>query len=197
MKAVFVSVLALAASALARPAKDSKDISNASLLTTLFPNYLVPINEASPNTAYPTQFTADISFTVKGNETRMFVGFDVPSNGATSCAISFTLPPPQAGEQFPWTVTGTGQLDVFQSTNIVVPGTTTWNTKSGRTTVAPLFQITEPLTGGDATITGSNIACNLGQRQDFEVLITHPGPASFEWFELSSPKTGITLNMFA
>lgn len=115
MKTTFISALALAASAFAAPAKDISQINNANLLTELFPNYLVPINEAQPNQAYGTQFTADIAFTHHGNETRMFVGFDVPNNGATSCSVALVLPPPQAGEQNPWTVTGTGKLDVSVS----------------------------------------------------------------------------------
>lgn len=42
--------------------------------TTLFPNYLIPLNQSTPDTAYPTQFTATILYSgdeSTGNEKRL------------------------------------------------------------------------------------------------------------------------------
>jgi hypothetical protein len=49
------------------------------------------------------------------------VGFDVPANGATRCAIKFTLPPKVPGG-YQWTVNGSGKLDVWSLASIIQNG---------------------------------------------------------------------------
>lgn len=110
MKFSVISTLTLAATALASPLKiDSKvydkEIGIRALEAVLFPHYLNPIRQATPNTAYPTQYTGEVAFTSEAhkNETRLLVGFDVPANVGTRCAIKFQLPPNVPGG-FQWSV---------------------------------------------------------------------------------------------
>lgn len=70
MKASFALALltTLLASAFAAPTSSLQKRT-----TTLFPNYLIPLNQSTPNTAYLTQYTATILYSgddSTGNEQR-------------------------------------------------------------------------------------------------------------------------------
>lgn len=71
----------------------------------------------------------------------MLVGFDVPADVGTRCAIKFTLPARTSGG-YQWVVSGTGKLDVYQLAEPFVNGVTNWNNKPARLTTAPQFTIT-------------------------------------------------------
>ncbi|KAA8913237.1 ubiquitin 3 binding protein But2 C-terminal domain-containing protein [Sphaerosporella brunnea] len=195
MKFLLALTAVAVTAALAAPTAEDAPQSQG-LLNVLFPNYLVPIYQANPDTAYPTQYEGDVSYTPGvANEVRLLVGFDVPANSGTRCLIKFRLEP-KTPWGYDWTVTGTGKLDVWALTSIIQNGVTTWNSKPARTSVNPLFKIVQPLQGGDAAVWGAVIPCNGGQRMDFEVAATRPGATTFNWFELDYPKSGITMNMY-
>jgi len=196
MKAAFSALALLVASAVAVPTSFTTTVDDATAVTVLFPNYLVPAKENTPNQAYNTQFTARVNFTsaTSGDEAITLVGFDVPANGLTNCAIKFELAPKDPNG-FQWEVTGTGRLSVYQLASNIVPGTTTWANRPAKVSDHASFFILQSPSGGAATMGGASIPCKQGQRMDFEVSVTRPGPAGFLWFELSSPKTGITLEM--
>jgi len=196
MKTFFALTLAsvLSVLAYAAPATIEKRV----LVDTRFPNYLVPARESDPYTTYSTQYTAQVDYTPDvANETTFFVGFDVPNNGATLCTLRFTLPPKVPGG-YQWTVQGSGRLDIFGLMNIIQPGELSWMNRPERyPSATPLFQLIEPLSGGDATVIGSPIRCQGGQRMDFELAGARGfGSVKFDWFELTSPKSGITLEMY-
>ncbi|RPA99776.1 hypothetical protein L873DRAFT_881771 [Choiromyces venosus 120613-1] len=143
--------------------------------TILFPNYLIPLKQATPDTAYPTQYTATISYSgndATDNETEMIVGFDVPNSSENNCIYGFN-----------------GQ---------VINGQTDWNNRPPRYPPAtPFWTVVQPTGFSAANITGDPLPCNHGQRMDFEVVATRGvGPTYFDWFELISPKTGFTLVMY-
>jgi len=195
MKAAVSALVLLASMAFAVPTSFTTTQEDAT--TELFPNYLVPAKQNTPNEAYNTQFTARVNWTsaAAGDESITFVGFDVPNNGLTNCAIKFTVAP-KTTDGFQWTLSGAGAMSLYLLNNPVVPGTTTWNSRPARLSNTPSFTIVEPLAGGDATLTGASIPCKNGQRMDFEASVTHSAGASgFFFFELTSPKTGWTLEM--
>ncbi|PUU75631.1 ubiquitin 3 binding protein But2 C-terminal domain-domain-containing protein [Tuber borchii] len=165
--------------------------------TTLFPNYLIPLKQSTPNTAYPTQYTATILYNgddSTGNEQRTIVGFDIPGNNEHNCTISFVLPAPVLGG-YPHAVNGSGRLEVYGFNGQVINGVTNWNNRPPRYPLTPLWTIVQPTNFGPATVTGSPLPCNHGERMDFEVVATKgAGPTYFDWFELTTPKTGITLD---
>ncbi|KAL7273812.1 hypothetical protein RUND412_003303 [Rhizina undulata] len=168
------------------------------VIAELFPNYLVPAKEADPTTAFPTQYTVQTSYTsaTAGNETTMFVGFDVPANAATTVELRITLAPASPGG-YQWVAGGTRKLDAFGLTSDIVPGQLSWNNRPGRYPATPLFQFEVPVAGGDAVVLSSTaVKAQHNRRMDFEIAITRPGPGNFDWFELTSPKTGITLVMY-
>ncbi|KAF8544463.1 ubiquitin 3 binding protein But2 C-terminal domain-containing protein [Trichophaea hybrida] len=176
------------------------DAASQDLEKVLFPNYLVPIKQAKPKIAFPTQKTGQVHYEnpTDKNEIKLLVGFDVPKNVGTRCAIKFGLEAKVPGG-YQWTVNGSGMLDVWSLASMITPGVTTWNNKPKRTTTDPQFTITQydDPEGGDAIMTGKVIPCKGGQRMDFEVAGTRSGgPVYFDWYELDSPKSGITLNMY-
>ena len=142
------------------------------------------------------------------------VGFDVPGNSVqTYCALRLTIPAPTPWG-YPNTVTGTGRLDVHGVIGLVDPGTTSWNNRPTRYPDTPIWTVSvcflsfspflawaragragadkggytqQPLTFGDAVITGPAIPCNRGQRMDFEVLADRPGATYFDFYGMTSP----------
>ncbi|KAI5787140.1 hypothetical protein EDC01DRAFT_631515 [Geopyxis carbonaria] len=183
MKAsIALTFVTLCASAFSTPLGLEK---RRNLERTVYPNYLNPIYKNQSSTAFPTQYTATINYdpSSTGNEVRMLVGFDIPAGVGTRCAIKFALPPKTQGG-YPWVVSGTGKLDVYQLAEPFTNGVTNWNNKPARLTSSPQFTITQTTaaSGGPASMTGTVIACLDGQRQDFEVVVTRPGPAKFDWF---------------
>ncbi|KAG0128234.1 hypothetical protein HOY82DRAFT_671655 [Tuber indicum] len=195
MKANFALALliTLLTSALAAPTTESNEG------TTLFPNFLIPIKQSTPDTAYFTQYTATISYSGgdTGNEQRTIVGFDVPQSTKHNCAISFVLPAPVPGG-YPNAVNGSGKLDVYGFNGEIINGQTTWNNRPPRYPLfTPLWTIYQPTNFSPAIIAGSPIPCNHGRRMDFEVVATKGvGPTYFDWYELATPKTGVTLDMW-
>ena len=136
MRFSLLSLLLLPA-VLAAPVSDT-------IKSVLFPHYLVPIKQAFPNTAYPTQYTGQVSYTSTWHkdEIRLLAGFDVPEDAEDGwCAIKFTLAPKTSPYGYQWTVNGSGKLDVWLLDGIIDTGETSWVTKPGRTTKAPLFTI--------------------------------------------------------
>ncbi|KAL0637478.1 hypothetical protein Q9L58_003533 [Maublancomyces gigas] len=176
-------------------------IRKSEVIDTIFPHYLVPAVQNFPNTTYATQHTAQINYTgfdSDMSETTMFVGFDVPYNNATNCLIKFTMPDVLSGG-YEWTAKGSGKFDVYMVTSLIVPGELSWNNRPQRYPTLnpqPLFRITQPTQGGEAAVDGYMMRCFNGQRMDFELVADHQaGMVEFDWFELDTPKTGITMEM--
>jgi len=181
------SALVAAAPAPAQPAQLEKR----AVLAELFPNYLIPIKKNLPDTAFGTQYTGNVSYvpTASGSEVVLLVGFDVPNNAATVCKLKFVLP-----QGTPWALTGTPKINYYR---LATPTalTATWNNRPARINGSvPDGTITIPLSGGTGVVTGS-FPCNKGARNDFYFEVARPGPGSFYWFELTTPKTGVTLEM--
>ncbi|PWW73387.1 hypothetical protein C7212DRAFT_366191 [Tuber magnatum] len=183
MKIAFTLTLliSLLTSALTAPTADLQKRS-----TTLFPNYLIPINQSTPDTAYPTQYTTTIFYSgdeSTGNEQRTIVGFDVPHSSEHNCAIEFVLPAPIPGG-YPNTVNGSRRLDVYGFNGEVINGVTTWNNRPPRyPPFDPLWTIYQPTNFEPAVVTGGSLPCNHGQRMDFEVVATWGvGQTYFDWF---------------
>lgn len=144
----FTAVLLLPLAVLANPLRVPESVYDSefgirALQATLFPHYLNPINQATPDEASFTQYTGEAAFTATAhrNETRLLVGFDVPSDAGSRCAIKFQLPANVPGG-FQWEVTGNGKLDVWSLVKEFKNGAVTWNTKPARKTEAPQFVIT-------------------------------------------------------
>ncbi|CUS06971.1 unnamed protein product [Tuber aestivum] len=154
--------------------------------TTIFPNYLIPINQSTPDTAYFTQYTATIDYSgddSTGNEKRMIVGFDVPQSSEHNCALEFVLPAPVPGG-YPNAVSGSGRLDVYGFNGQIINGVTNWNNRPPRyPPFTPFWTIYQPTDFSPAVVTGGPLPCNHGQRMDFEVVATRGvDPTYFDWF---------------
>ncbi|KAG0640451.1 hypothetical protein HOY80DRAFT_1021916 [Tuber brumale] len=190
----FAHLITLLTSALAAPTAELRKRE-----TTLFPNFLIPVKQSTPDTAYFTQYTATIFYSGgdTGNEQRVIVGFDVPHGAEHNCSISFVLPAP-VPDGYPNTVNGSGKLDVYGFNGEVINGQTTWNNRPQRyPPFTPLWTIYQPRNFAPAIVTGASLPCNHGQRMDFEVVATRgAGPTYFDWYELVTPETGVTLNMW-
>lgn len=142
------------------------------IVEVIFPHFLVPAVQMSPDTTYATQYTAQINYTgsdydmsettmfgkrqppkpivvvslhfLANNHTAVLVGFDVPNNNATNCLIKFTLPEALPGG-YEWTAKGSGKFDVYMVTSPIVPGELSWNNRPQRYPTldpTPLFRVT-------------------------------------------------------
>ncbi|KAI5839791.1 hypothetical protein DFP73DRAFT_598052 [Morchella snyderi] len=188
-----IFALTVFSAVLAAPIAKGRDI-----VYEVFPNYLVPAVQAFPGTAYSTQNTGHISYSGNDldlNETTMFVGFDIPANEATNCVIKFALPPPSVPWGYEWKAQGSGRFDVYLVTSLIVPRELSWENRPQRYQL-PVFSVTQPTDGGEATVDGPNTRCFNGQRMDFELVATREsGSMRLDWFELDNPRTGITMEM--
>jgi hypothetical protein len=162
---------------------------------TLFPNLIVPIKQAEPNGAFGTQYTGAVSSTTANNNVDSLFAFDVPFIYETqnpTCQLTFTLPAPNTG--FPRTVTGTGQVDLYalQSSNGME--TATWNTRPARGAYLGRIQVVDGQIASWIADAGA-VPCVGGSRVGVEMVPV--GETSLEWFEMKTPLTGLTLEVFA
>ncbi|KAL7273811.1 hypothetical protein RUND412_003302 [Rhizina undulata] len=156
----------------------------------LTPNYIVLLNQSAPDTSYGNRYTADIKWDGVGtnDELTTIVGFDVPTNTATTCYFLFYLP---ASGGFPYSVTGSGVFNYYGLTRNVLT-TDTWNTRPGRL-ASPFGLIFAPQPDGSTRGT-ANVPCRSNTRFDVELVTYRPsGASSVHWFQLLSPQEGIFL----
>ena len=162
---------------------------------TLFPNLIVPIKQAQPNACYGTQYTGVVSSTTANNNIDSLLAFDVPfiyEAQNPTCQLTFTLP--AIGSGFPRTVGGSGQVDLYalQSSNGIESAT--WNTRPARGQYLGRIQVVDGQIAGWIQQNGQ-VPCSGGSRVGVEMVPV--GNSQLEWFEMKTPLTGLTLEIFA
>jgi hypothetical protein len=162
---------------------------------TLFPNLIVPIKQATPNGAYGSQYTGVVSSTMENNNIDSLFAFDVPffyEAQNPTCELAFTLP--TVGTGFPRTVSGTGQVDLYalQTSNGIE--TASWNVRPARGEFIGRIQVVDGQIAGWIEQSGK-VACAAGTRVGVEMVPV--GESTLEWFEMKTPLTGLTLEIFA
>ncbi|RPA88198.1 hypothetical protein BJ508DRAFT_320297 [Ascobolus immersus RN42] len=195
----YIALLAAALSSIAQAAPAEKR--QVAPIQVVYPNYIIPIKQNAPDTAFGPQFRGDIyyhSFAAR-NETRLLLGFDMPSNAATNCQLAFNLPPAGTPNAFPWSQSGNPTLWVYTLSRIV-DVTDTWNKRPARVPEARVGTIilrSEQFPDASQSLIQGIIPCKKGQRLDLELAYrAQGGEGNVNWFEMSDPRTGITVEMF-
>jgi hypothetical protein len=162
---------------------------------TLFPNLIVPIKEATPDACYGTQYTGLVSSTTANNNIDSLFAFDVPYFYETqnpTCQLTFTLP--AIGSGFPRTISGTGQVDLYELTTGNGIEVATWNTRPARGNFIGRIQVVDGQVAGWIQQNGQ-VPCAAGSRVGVEMVPV--GQSELEWFEAKTPLAGLTLEIFA
>ena len=95
-------------------------------------------------------------------------------------------------------MSGTGQVDVYALVNANGMEQATWNTRPARGAYIGRIQVVDGQVAkwiGLSNIAGPNVACAAGTRIGVELVPV--GQTEVEWFELKTPLTGLTLEVFA
>lgn len=150
--------------------------------TTRFPNYLVPVQPGSPNTAFGSVYAPQI---VAG--TLLDVAFDVRYSGPI-CDLLFLLPGTQSDPgpgAAPYTIGGSGRFTAQQLSGPVSTSTTFSSRPSVQGDIYK-FSLSE----GQTTFIAS-VPCALGTQQGFEIVAVND--SSIDWFETSATAVGLVL----
>jgi Ubiquitin 3 binding protein But2 C-terminal domain len=156
---------------------------------------IVPIKQAQPNSSFGTQYTGVVSNTTTNNEIESLFAFDVPYMYETqnaTCQLTFTFPAPGTG--FPRSVNGTGQVDLFALNSTSNIESATWNTRPARGEFLGRLQIVDGQVAKFIKLNGT-VPCAGGHRIGVEMAPV--GQMELEWFELKTPLTGLTVEVFA
>ena len=146
--------------------------------TTLFPNYLIPVQPSQADTAFGSVYSPDV---YPGQA--VDVGFDVPAGTGSTCDLVFYLPG-NGGSSYSL---GGERRFTAQQLSGPLSTRTTWNNRPAP--FGDLYEFT--LTEGQTTIIGT-VGCAQGQQQAFELSSVDESTA--QWFEASaSPAVGIVL----
>jgi Ubiquitin 3 binding protein But2 C-terminal domain len=156
---------------------------------------IVPIKQATPNAAYGTQYTGTVSSTTSNNDIDSLIAFDVPffyEAQNPTCQLTFTLP--TVGTGFPRTVSGTGEVDLYALASGNGIETATWNVRPARGEFIGRIKVVDGQVAGWVEQSGV-VACAAGSRVGVEMVPV--GESELEWFEMKTPLTGLTLEIFA
>jgi hypothetical protein len=155
---------------------------------------IVPIKQASPNACYGTQYTGLVTG-IADNNVDSLLAFDIPFIYETqnpTCQLTFTLP--AIGTGFPRTVSGTGQVDLYALQSSSGIESATWNTRPSRGQYLGRVQIVDGQIAAWIESDGK-VPCSGGNRVAVEMVPV--GESELEWFEMKTPLTGLTLEVFA
>lgn len=151
--------------------------------TTIFPNFLVPVQSAQGDTQLGTQFIPKV---VTGQS--VDVSFNVGTSGST-CDVYFHLPGTGANpgnRVSSYTLTGAKKFSAQELAGDI-SSSTTYNNRPALIGNSIPFSLEE----GQVTFIGS-VACKQGAQQAFE--ITAVDDSSIEWFETAAePLVGIVI----
>jgi hypothetical protein len=161
-----------------------------------FPHLIIPLREATPDSAYGTQTTGEIS-----NSVSTEVSFDVPADvPAAICRINFhvnTNPaknaPRALSGQAPYTFL------VYRLKATIVQDKDTWNSHPAKMGDGAVARITLSESGG-VIVEGGWFECPKGDVAQFILEAESDREFRYSWFELNYPAEaggvhGITLEM--
>lgn len=149
----------------------------------LYPNFIVPVQPAQPDTAFGTQYVGNIF-----NGQNLDVGF-YPSGTGTTCDLLFHLPgtPSNPGNGVSSYSLGGPQVFFVQQLAGEVSSGTTFNNRPARIGNIFNFQLTQ---GQTTNITTVPCQANVPIAFEFAAIVQ----SSVQWFETSaSPAVGIVL----
>jgi len=140
-----------------------------------FPHLIIPVNSASPNTAYGTSFNGEVTSTISS-----IFNFDIPAaDSGKTCSLVFLFPLQSQLQTSSFTFSGDGEID-FSSLEGTASGSTTYanqpgvDTDLGVVTVAP---------GNSYTIT--TFPCPAGETVSFK--LSEAGSTSLTYFQDFNP----------
>jgi hypothetical protein len=164
---------------------------------TLFPNLIVPIKEEYPDARYGTQYTGYVyhSSTTGYYDVDSLIAFDVPYFYETqdpTCKLTFTMP--TVGTGFPRTVSGTGEFDIYELIEDKSIEYASWNDRPTRGQWIGRIKVVDGTVA--EWVEGSDeVSCYAGSRVGIEMVPV--GVTELEWFEMKTPLTGLTLEIYA
>jgi len=142
-KCVVVTLTANGCAAPPAPPKPAAPSCGYALNNFEFPHLLVPVNSASPNQAYGTQYFGQVTSTISS-----IYNFDIPPKDAgKTCSLVFLFPQQKDLQTSSFTFSGAGNIDFAKLSNVANQQTTYANQPSvatdyGVTKVAPGNQYT-------------------------------------------------------
>jgi hypothetical protein len=166
----------------------------ADLQAVEFPHLIIPLKKSSPDQAFGTQTSGEISQSVWTE-----VSFDVPSNvEAKICRINFHINT-NSSKNAPRTLSGDAPYTflIYRLLTDINKDTDSWNSYPKTTNYVATVTLTP---GGSVTVKDGWFQCPMGDVAQF--LLTPVGSRAFRytWFELDYPSDaggphGITLEM--
>ncbi|KAJ6200376.1 ubiquitin 3 binding protein But2 C-terminal domain-containing protein [Bipolaris maydis] len=156
----------------------------AALINTQYPVLLLPLKKFQPDTAFPTQKDATVSYSNKtGNEQWTAVSFYVPDNDANVCRLRFLINT-DPSKNAPFSLKGEPPfvIDISRVEPRLDNGRTTWNNKPA---IIERYDTYVLSTTGASEIRTKWFAC---PRRDIAQFFIHPANTrdlEVYWFELN------------
>ncbi|EMD86149.1 hypothetical protein COCC4DRAFT_135122 [Bipolaris maydis ATCC 48331] len=156
----------------------------AALINTQYPVLLLPLKKFQPDTAFPTQKDATVSYSNKtGNEQWTAVSFYVPDNDANVCRLRFLINT-DPSKNAPFRLKGEPPfvIDISRVEPRLDNGRTTWNNKPA---IIERYDTYVLSTTGASEIRTKWFAC---PRRDIAQFFIHPANTrdlEVYWFELN------------
>ncbi|KAK9366708.1 ubiquitin 3 binding protein But2 C-terminal domain-containing protein [Lipomyces kononenkoae] len=170
------------------PAKPSTTSSTSTSSTcvpsaTLYPNLIIPINSATPNTALGTQYWANLTKSAT-DEQDVLLQYDVASTYTGTCELKFMFPNSPA--TFPFFLEGDTTIEIFALTSQLTESAT-WN---NHPSVGELIDTVTLTRGQDTFATGT--MCASGSYQGY--LLKCTGDCTIDFFiDYNPPPVGAVL----
>ncbi|CAD6454247.1 cf5b7dac-7baa-4aa0-a8d9-84ccfbafbd9f [Sclerotinia trifoliorum] len=163
--------------------------------TQLFPNQLVQLSQANPNTAYPNTWNTDKSVKISqdidgnGNPTNQFwelISFPALPAGSYGCSLTLTFP-----SDYSPTITGVSPALNVYAVSTPLPDSRTFNNISPKITPS-IFGTVTPASGQSVVINSGN--CNGGSGQGLTFVFRYAdwvrGQGSVSWIEYVNALNG-------
>ncbi|KAK9363311.1 ubiquitin 3 binding protein But2 C-terminal domain-containing protein [Lipomyces starkeyi] len=151
--------------------------------TSLYPNLIIPINSAKPNTALGTGFWANLTKSAT-EEQDVLLQFDVASKYTGTCELKFMFP--DSPVTFPFFLEGDTTIDIYALTSQLTESAT-WN---NHPSVGELIDTVTLTRGQDTFVKGT--MCASGSFQGY--LLKCTGDCVIEYFiDFNPPPVGTVL----
>ncbi|KAI4645712.1 hypothetical protein J4E93_005290 [Alternaria ventricosa] len=157
----------------------------ADLVETKFPTLLLPMKKSQPDTAFPTQDNATVSYNSKtGDEQWTAINFDVPQiDKVKTCRLRFLINV-DPFKNAPLTLEGEAPMSISISRieTKLVNGKSTWNNKPKITEHYDAYVLT---TISSSEVVSKWFACPMKQAAQFVIHPASKRDLELYWFELN------------
>ncbi|KAF1839402.1 hypothetical protein BDW02DRAFT_150882 [Decorospora gaudefroyi] len=164
-------------------------------IDTLFPHLLIPLKSWEPNTAFPTEPDAYVTYSSRtGAQQWTAINFDVPNNNAIMCRLRF-LVNTNFAMNAPFALYGTPDftINISRIKPELVNGVTTWDNRPPITDFYDSYTLMQDA-DGKATVRENVSEWFLCPKGNVAQFVMHPGSQRdlmLYWYELDySPENG-------